>query len=67
MRATVTALIAILLAGLAAPVIETAGDQAGEGSRVRIAGIANKNKLALPRKIRALAEDLVRLTSEGKE
>jgi cytochrome c biogenesis protein len=37
-----------------------------EGSRVRIAGIANKNKLAIPRKVSALAEDLVRVTAEEK-
>jgi cytochrome c biogenesis protein len=38
-----------------------------EGSRVRIAGVANKNKLAVPRKIDALSDDLERLTVEGKK
>ena len=37
-----------------------------EGSRVRIIGVANKNKLAMPRKIEAVAEELARLTSEEK-
>ena len=38
-----------------------------EGSRVRIAGVANKNRLAVPRKIDALSDDLERLTVEGKK
>lgn len=36
------------------------------GSRVRIIGVANKNKLAMPRKIDALAESLARLNAEEK-
>ena len=37
-----------------------------EGSRVSIIGVTNKNKLAMPRKIAAVAEELVRLTAEEK-
>ena len=37
-----------------------------DGSRVRVIGVANKNKLAMPRKIDAVADDLARLNAEEK-
>ena len=40
--------------------------KAADGSQVRIAGVTNKNKLAMPRKIDAVAEELTRLTAEEK-